>query len=130
MGEADMDEDESGAGGAGRKGKGKRRVAKTEINVVSGKAPRSGVQVKKKDFLDQVTAASGANKAEVRGVLDAALTLMAERLKAGDEIALPPLGKLRMVREKDNGKVRIATLRLQLAGDGESGTDPLAEAGD
>jgi len=125
-----MDEDESGAGAAGRKGKGKRRGARTEINVVSGKAPRSGVQVKKKDFLDQVADASGGKKTEVRGVLDAALALIAERLMAGDEIALPPLGRLRMVREKDNGKARIATLRLQLPGEGEAAADPLAEAGD
>jgi nucleoid DNA-binding protein len=122
-----MDEDESGDG---RKGKGKRRGTKIAINVVSGKEPRSGVQVKKKDFLDQVAAASGGKKAEVRGVLDAALALIAERLMAGDEIALPPLGRLRMVREKDNGKARIATLRLQLPGEGEAPTDPLAEAGD
>ena len=122
-----MDEDESGDG---RKGKGKRRGTKIEINVVSGKALLSGVQVKKKDFLDQVAAASGGREAEVRGVLDAVLALIAERLMAGDEIALPPLGRLRMVRQKDNGKARIATLRLQLPGEGEAVADPLAEAGD
>ena len=77
-----------------------------------------------------MAAASGGREAEVRGVLDAVLALIAERLMAGDEIALPPLGRLRMVRQKDNGKARIATLRLQLPGEGEAVADPLAEAGD
>jgi nucleoid DNA-binding protein len=120
------DDDDDDTGNAGRKGKAGRVLPP----VVAGKAARSGVQVKKKDFVDKVAAASGVKKGEVKSVLDAALAIMVERVMAGDELVLPPLGKLRLLREKDNGKARIATLRLQVAGEGEGASDPLAEAED
>ena len=112
------------------KGKARREGAKVEPSVVSARAPRSGVQIKKKDFVDQVTAASGAKKGDVRGVVDATLKLLAERLLAGDEFNIPPLGKLWVLREKDNGKMRVATLRLQVPNEVERTPDPLAEEGD
>jgi nucleoid DNA-binding protein len=98
--------------------------------VVSTRAVRSGSQLKKKDMVERVAAASGVKRADARAVLDAALALIGERLAAGDELQLPPLGRLRMLREKDNGRARIATLRLQVAGEDEAGKDPLAEDGD
>ncbi len=127
-----MDEDESGTADGRRQGrdKARRRETKAEIKVLDGKGPRSGEQVRKKDFVDQLAGASGIRKGDVRIVLDAALTLIGERLKAGDEIALPPLGRLRLIKERDNGKARIATLRLQTASGDETADAPLAEAGD
>ena len=133
----DQDDDDGGAAGGaspkGRakgKGKARREGAKVEPSVVNARAPRSGVQIKKKDFVDQVTAASGAKKGDVRGIVDATLKVLSERLLAGDELTVPPLGKLRLLREKDNGKMRIATLRLQVAAEGERPPAPLAEDGD
>ncbi len=134
MVEMDEDEDESGPAKGGRMGKGKSkgkgRGQRADIKVVSAKAQRSGEQIRKKDFIGQVAAAAGGKRAEVRGVVDAVLALIADRLAAGDELVLPPLGRLRLMRERDNGKARIATLRLQMAGEGEVAGDPLAEAGD
>jgi DNA-binding protein HU-alpha len=118
--------------GDGESGKtaGKGKAGRVLPPVVAGRAARSGVQVKKKDFVEKVAAASGVKKGDVRSVVDAALAILAERVLAGDEVNLPPLGKMRMMREKDNGKVRVAMLRLQVAAEGEGASDPLAEAED
>jgi nucleoid DNA-binding protein len=115
-----MDEDDDKDGTKGQGGRSAPRV-------VTARKARTGVQIRKKDFIDKVVAASGARKAEARAVVDATLALLADRVLAGDEVNVPPLGKLRLLKEKDTGKARIATLRLQVASDEESVTDPLAE---
>jgi DNA-binding protein HU-alpha len=106
------------------------RGSRVKAKVVSTRAVRSGAQIKKKDMVERVATASGVKKADVKAVLDATFVLIAERLAAGDELQVPPLGRLRMLREKDTGRARIATLRLQLAGDEDGSKDPLAEDGD
>ena len=113
-----MDEDEDSGG-----------ARKAAPRVVMARKARTGVQIKKKDFVEQVAAAAGAKKGEARSVVDAALAIIADRVLAGDELNLPPLGKLRLMKEKDTGKARIATLRLQVA-PGEEASDPLAEGDD
>lgn len=113
-----MDEDEDGGAGG-----------KAAPRVVMTRKARTGVQIKKKDFVEQVAAAAGVKKAEARAAVDAALAIIADRVLAGDELNLPPLGKLRLMKEKDTGKARIATLRLQVAA-GEEASDPLAEGDD
>jgi hypothetical protein len=106
------------------------KPAKATPKLVTARTPPRGEQLRKKDFVDQVAAAAGTRKADVRKVVDAALALVAARVTAGDELILPPLGKLRLVKEKDNGKTRIAVLRLQLTTAEEEGatgaSDPLA----
>jgi nucleoid DNA-binding protein len=109
---------------------GRGRSAGAEAVVVTARTARTGVLVRKKDFIDQVVAASGVKKADARAALDAALALMADKVLAGDELVLPPLGRLRLLKERDRGKLRIATLRLQVAAEGEEATDPLAEPED
>ncbi len=99
--------------------------AKPVPRVVTPRSAASGEQVRKKDFVDQVAAASGARKPDVRNVVDAMLALMAERVGAGDELIVPPLGRVRMVKEKDNGKARIVILRVHIAsGEDEGGNSP------
>lgn len=163
--DADGEDDDGGSGGTGRRkagagaaGRGARKPrpekgekgekpagkavraggkgARPAPRVVTPRAVASGEQVRKKDFVDRVAAASGARKPDVRKVVDATLALIAERVGAGDELILPPFGRVRMVKEKDNGKARIAILRVHIAsGEDEGGNspddgDPLAEAED
>jgi nucleoid DNA-binding protein len=95
-----------------------------------GRAARTGVQLKKKELVDRVAATCGVKKADVRIAVDTALAVIVERLGAGDELVLPPLGRLRLIKEKQTTKSRIATLRLQTSTEVEAGKDPLAEAED
>jgi nucleoid DNA-binding protein len=117
---------------AGKPAKAKATPGTPVVKTVMAKtrASKSGVILKKKDLIDRAAEASGVRKADARGAIDAALALIGTALEAGDEVVLPPLGKLRAVMEKTNGKVRIMTLRLQVMTEGEDGQEPLAETGD
>jgi hypothetical protein len=83
--------------------------------------------VKKKDFLDRVAARPGVVRDSARPVVDATLAVLAEAMLKGEEVNLPPLGKLKVVREKTGNKGPVLVLRLQpdprqpLAEDGEAG---------
>ena len=87
--------------------------------------------LKKKDFMTRATERSGLRKVDAKAAIDATLAVLAEALSNGEELILPPLGKLKVAREKDHPKGRIMMLRLQLipGGPGEfgGGTEPLAE---
>ena len=89
--------------------------------------------LKKKDFMTRATERSGVRKADAKAAIDATLATLAEALANGEEIILPPLGKLKVAREKDHPKGRIMMLRLQLIPEGpgefSGGTEPLAEPG-
>lgn len=90
--------------------------------------------LRKKDFIDRAIEKSGIKKADAKAAIDATLAVLAEALANGEEIILPPLGKLKVTREKAHPKGRILMLRLQLIPEGpgefSGGTEPLAEAGD
>ena len=90
--------------------------------------------LRKKDFIDRAIERSGVKKADAKAAIDATLAVLAEALANGEEIILPPLGKLKVTREKAHPRGRILMLRLQLIPEGpgefSGGTEPLAEAGD
>ncbi len=97
--------------------------------AVTKPAPVGRVQIRKKDFVDRAADRSGVRKADARAAIEAALALMAEMLVAGEELNLPPLGKLKVTRVKDNDRGKVIMLRLmhQPVVHDEHGTRPLAE---
>jgi DNA-binding protein HU-alpha len=95
--------------------------------VVKAKPNRARALLRKKDFVDQTAERAGGKKAEVKSTLDAALAVLAEALAAGKEVVLPPLGKIKVMREKDSGKAKVLVLRLQVMAEGDDGAAPLAD---
>ncbi len=84
------------------------------------------VTVKAKDFVERLVKASGAKKKTVKPILEAALRLLAEGLAKGEDLVLPPLGRLRMQRQGAEGamtiKLRPAKARSETgAQDAEAG---------
>ncbi len=67
--------------------------------------------LKTKDLIDTVAAATGAKKPEVKKIVEATLLAIAKALATGNDMLVPPLGKVRVV--KDNGVA--LTLKLRLA---------------
>ncbi len=102
-------------------------------NDLDNDAIKTRTILKKKDFMSRATDRSGIKKADAKAAIDATLAVLAEALANGEEIILPPLGKLKVTREKAHPRGRILMLRLQLIPEGPSefsgGTEPLAEAG-
>ena len=98
------------------------------------------VQVKKKDFVEQVVLRSGAKKPVVRDLTEAVLATLGEALARGETLVLPPLGKISVARAvgKAGGEVLHLKLRRMAAAaaaaaaedvkkDEDFATDPLAE---
>jgi hypothetical protein len=102
--------------------KDKKMVTKTtkteapveETAVLAKKPAALKVQVKKRDFADKVTEASGVKKADAKLVIDATLAELATALAAKSEVVVPPLGRLKVTREKDIKGGKVLLLRLQL----------------
>ncbi|WP_081625834.1 HU family DNA-binding protein [Yoonia vestfoldensis] len=90
----------------------RKTPAQSDTSMTSVSA--SVAQLKKPDLLDQVVARSLLKKRDVKPALDAALALIGEALARGDELILPPLGKIRVVKTKDIGDgAQLLTLKLR-----------------
>lgn len=91
-----------------------------------GKNPSSGTQgvgMKTRDLIDAVAAATGARKPEVKKIVEATLLAIGRALATGNDMVVPPLGKLRVV--KDNGVA--LTLKLRLADEAKAAGLALAD---
>jgi nucleoid DNA-binding protein len=70
--------------------------------------------MKKPDLLDRVVTRTGLKKRDVKPAVEAALAVMAETLREGTDLNLPPLGKVRVVKTKDlDGGAAVLTLKLR-----------------
>jgi hypothetical protein len=107
------------------------RQAKPALKVVekpAAKAKAAGFKLK--DLVEQVASATGSKKPDAKKAVEAVLTAMASALKSGSDLALPPLGKLRVAKTTGT----VLTLKLRQAG-GETagktaGAKPLADDGE
>ena len=92
--------------------------------------PEANLVIKKKEFLDRVVAESGAKKPLARDVSEAVLKVLGAALAAGETLALPPLGKLRMTRQidKQGAEVLLVKIRRAEPGAGEGAGKKTAKA--
>ncbi len=97
--------------------------------VAPAQPPDSSLVIRKKEFLERVVAASGAKKPVAREVTEAVLKVLGEALAAGESLALPPLGKLRVARQldKQGGEMLVVKIRRGESGPG-NGTEKTAKA--
>jgi hypothetical protein len=61
------------------------------------------ILVKKQEFVDRVVSESGMKKSEVKPAMEAALRVLLYALQSGEELQLPPLGKIKVQNVKDVG---------------------------
>jgi nucleoid DNA-binding protein len=104
-------------------------------------SPALSVQVKKKDFIERVTARSGVKKPVARDLTEVVLAVLGEALEKGETLVLPPFGKLSVARAtprtggRAGGEVLHLKLKRMAAGERakkaeDSAEDPLAETGE
>ncbi|MBW4708672.1 HU family DNA-binding protein [Roseobacter sp. YSTF-M11] len=69
--------------------------------------------MRKKELIDNVVARAGIKKKDAKPVIEAMLAELGETLASGRSLILPPLGRLRINREKKlaNGRVMVVKLR-------------------
>lgn len=105
------------------------KAATPALKLVDAALPEAtGGAVKLKDLVDSVSAATGGKKPEVKRAVEATLAALGEALATGKALTVPPLGKLRVVKNKGPAltlKLRLSdgakAAGLALADDGEDG---------
>ncbi|MBD3765676.1 MAG: HU family DNA-binding protein [Rhodobacterales bacterium] len=96
-------------------------------------APAAPVtRLAKKEFVDRVAAASGAKKKLAREIVEATLAALGDALSKGEDVVLPPLGRMRVSRSRDNASGEVLNIKLRRGPSGGKAqkdvTEPLAEA--
>lgn len=71
------------------------------------------VVLKKGDLLDRMVTKGDLKRNQAKAALEAALEVLGEALVAGEDLNLPPLGKVKVVRHKDADNADIYTLRVR-----------------
>ncbi len=87
-------------------------------------------QMKVKDLIDRVAAASEQNKKDVRAIVEATLAELGKALEAGESLNLPPFGRVRIANQKADGTGQLMTLKLRRGGEkkpGKNAGEALAE---
>lgn len=85
--------------------------------------------MKKPELFDAIVARNNLKKRDVKPAVEAALSVIAEALRDGSELNLPPLGKLRVVRTRElESGAAVLTLKLRTSGPGAAkAASPLAD---
>lgn len=81
--------------------------------VAAADAAQIAQALRKPDFIDRVVERSGAKKRDVKPIMEAALALLGETLERGEDLNLPPLGKIKVVRQKSAENAEVVTCRLR-----------------
>ena len=93
-------------------------VPKTKISTPAISVPQ-GEMLKKAEFIDRAVESGDVKKRDAKPAIEAALAVLSEALMAGEELNLPPMGKMRVVKSKDIGDgARVLTLKLRTMKDG------------
>lgn len=74
------------------------------------------VMLKKQELVERIVKASGAKKKDVKLIVEAALGVLGDALSAGEELNLPPLGKMKVNRQREEGNAEILILKLRRGG--------------
>ena len=69
--------------------------------------------MKKQRFVERIAGSTGVKKKDAKAVIEATLALMGEALSSGAELNLPPLGKLKVTRAREDGAAGVLVLKLR-----------------
>ncbi|KAA9008956.1 HU family DNA-binding protein [Histidinibacterium aquaticum] len=100
--------------------------------VVTEQTVVVGPELKKKAFIDRVVDRCGGKKRDVKPAVEAALEVLGEAIANGEELNLPPLGKVKINRQKEvaNAHVYVCKLRRPKTMTAALADSPLAEDGE
>lgn len=69
--------------------------------------------IKKPELIDRIVAESGLKKKDVKPVVEATLAVLARALVNGEELQVPPLGKVKINQMKDVANAKIIKLKVR-----------------
>ena len=88
----------------------------------------AAMPIKKPELIDRVMAETGMKKKDVKPVVEAMLTVLGRTLADGEELTVPPLGKVMIKRVKDVANAKILTLKVRHPKGDAAPKDPMAQA--
>ena len=92
----------------------KTAVAAPKATVVEAVKPVvAGAPIKKPELVERVMAETGMKKKDVKPVVEAMLTVLGRALSEGEELNVPPLGKVMINRVKDVANAKIMNVKLR-----------------
>jgi nucleoid DNA-binding protein len=71
---------------------------------------------KLKDLVTAVATSTGSKKPDAKEIVEATLAALAAALQSGADLALPPLGRARVVKSESRNGTPVMTLKLRLGG--------------
>lgn len=71
------------------------------------------VSLRKAELIERVVAQGDLKKRDAKPAVEAALAVLGEALAAGEELILPPLGRVRITRRIDKGNAEILVARIR-----------------
>ena len=86
--------------------------------------------LKKQELVERIVKASGAKKKDVKLIMEAAMGVLGDALSAGEELNLPPLGKMKVNRQRQEGNSEILILKLRRGGGQGGGGGKVVEGAD
>jgi nucleoid DNA-binding protein len=97
---------------------------KPVVRADSTASAKSGVAAfKLRDLVEVVATATGAKKPDVKQTVEATLSALADALKGGADLNLPPLGRARIAKAAGKDGAAVMTLKLRLGGAAKSGAN-------
>lgn len=93
----------------------KTPAKKLETTQPVAAAPEAPVpsDLRKRELIEAVVLRSGVKKRDAKPVIEAMLAELGENLAAGRDLTLPPLGKVKVAREKDTPNGRVIVVRVR-----------------
>ena len=88
-----------------------------EVSEIAEAGAKVVAQMKVKDLIDRVAAATDHNKKEVRAIVEATLAELGKALEAGESLNLPPFGRVRIANQKSDASGQMMTLKLRRGGE-------------
>ena len=102
------------AGASGPAGKSQATKPETGASVVEGPRPVIvGPVMRKKELIDLVVERSSIKKKDAKPVVEAMLAVLGEALADNRELNLLPMGKFKVVNEKDLGNGKMMRVKVR-----------------
>ena len=90
--------------------------APTSTATDTGRPDGQPLMIKKPEILDRLVKVSGAKRKDAKLILEATLAVLGDALSEGEELNLPPLGKLKVNRTRQDGAAEVLILKLRRGG--------------
>lgn len=92
--------------------------------VGAAKAVVAAGMIKKPELVDRVVAESGLKKKDVKPVVEATLAVLTKALVNGEELQVPPLGKVKINKMKDVANAKIINVKIRHSTNDANTTPP------